>query len=1159
MENYFKKGYLLVIVCTSTLSSGINFPARRVIIRTPMFNGKPIDAMNYKQMVGRAGRKGIDTIGESIVMCSNLAEKRIAQSLVKAKLTEINVPILNEEHLLPSIKRALLETIVSGIASKKHEIIEYTNCFLKFKSSQDGSNMSEKYLKWLNMNQFIDIVAIHEKSDEEEISTELYKPTQLGYAVVASAMSPDEGLVIFSELQKALQCFVLENELHIIYQITPMNICSYWANSSSSIDWNLYYTMLQNFTPDIKRVADLVGVRQSFLLKMIKGSANLDAKLHNIHLRFYTALILNDLVNEVPFATLLNKYGCQKGFLQSLQQSSATYAHMIHLFCNRLGWFNLEILVENFQSRLTFGVQRQLLDLVRIELLNSHRARLFYNSGLTTVASIAMADLKKIERILRSGVQFAGKRVESENEQNCCDSAIWHDGKGYTYWEAASAILQKANELLRVDLEQLGVKVNIDNLKNETENTNELNKFVVKFNDTCNTTIHSQNKTKMELENSCKETLSEINENETSLKDCKSLEEKERTQNESVKRNPSPKETIHENCQVTTIDKNHLTEKALNMIDNIMATKTLLGSQKVSIQIKETPRSSKKIQFLDDQLKENSCPYSLQYEINSLQGLILESQMETNKKVSQIIVESKNIEIEDSFEEDKIVVDNNEQNTTETLDLPVNEKLNSDIEKMQSSASFFDDQCMLQAAEIFEKVTDDKKSSCQRKSKIDTTLVSEDILQMCDIFEKNVLSSKKKPKTPNDQMKKSKNLNKSIAKNLFGDETLKKLMEDSIIEPKNASESVISVTNSRPAFNRNQVLANLEKLNLNVRINLVETKDEYENFLNKIKPKSSFSLGFACEFYEKESLDLNTEEFFTEFNHEMNSVIKFCGVSLCLDTDKQKVINFLLFKKDKLFQGYLKRLLELEDFTKLVFFAKEHCKLVYNLFKINLKMGAYDPLVGDWLMNQEFHTIYQIKQKYCPSLSIGIDPMLRNSKQCYGCCSNHAPTDSAIDTIQKSLTESLICIYSFEKIRLQLQLQNLWIYFAKIESEIVLISAKVEIAGLGLCLNEMNKNKETLMKFKKEIEENVFFITGREINMNSSNDIASVIYDELKLKPNIESTGNLVKFKHHSTSKGALEQLGKQHQLPRLIILWRKVTHTISNSLYPIERVNQTI
>lgn len=229
-----------------------------------------------------------------------------------------------------------------------------------------------------------------------------------------------KGLLIFSELQKALQCFVLANELHVIYQITPINICDYWINSASHIDWNLYYSMAQDFSPDFKRVSDLVGVRQSFILKMIKGSSisNCDSKLLKIHLRFYTALILNDLVSEVPFASLLNKYGCQKGFLQTLQQSSSTYAAMVHVFCNRLGWFNLEILVEQFQTRLMFGVQRQLLDLIRIKLLNSHRARLFYNAGYTTVASIATCDLKKLERILRSSLQFVSSKNESDKEQS---------------------------------------------------------------------------------------------------------------------------------------------------------------------------------------------------------------------------------------------------------------------------------------------------------------------------------------------------------------------------------------------------------------------------------------------------------------------------------------------------------------------------------------------------------------------------------------------------------------------------------------------------------------------------------------------------------------------------------------------------------------------
>ena len=45
-----------------------------------------------------------------------------------------------------------------------------------------------------------------------------------------------------------------------------------------------------------------------------------------VHQRFFTALALNDLVNEMPISNVTEKYGVNKGVVQNLQQSASTFS-----------------------------------------------------------------------------------------------------------------------------------------------------------------------------------------------------------------------------------------------------------------------------------------------------------------------------------------------------------------------------------------------------------------------------------------------------------------------------------------------------------------------------------------------------------------------------------------------------------------------------------------------------------------------------------------------------------------------------------------------------------------------------------------------------------------------------------------------------------------
>ncbi|XP_028838783.1 DNA polymerase theta isoform X2 [Denticeps clupeoides] len=467
LEGGFRQGHIRVLVATSTLSSGVNLPARRVIIRTPVFNGRLLDILAYKQMVGRAGRKGVDTVGESVLVCKE-SERMKGINLIQGSLNPISSCLLKKEGegVTTSMLRALLEIIVGGVASTAEEVKMYASCTLLSTSITaeefDQNNCQkeagkrhgaiESCLEWLMENEFIYI---------QKEGYERYCATHLGAATLTSSLSPPEALGIFADLQRAMKGFVLENDLHILYQITPLY--ADWT----TIDWYQFFCLWEQLSSSMKRVAEMVGIQEGFLARSVGGKLIVQTEKQRrqmaIHKRFFMTLVLLDLVNEVPLGVVAKKYSCSRGQLQSLQQSASTYAGMVTVFCNRLGWHNMELLLSQFQSRLSFGVQRELCDLVRISLLNAHRARTLFNSGFLTVSDVARGDVSDVEKVLKKALPFKSiKQAVDESEMEAQERqslrCIWVSGKTpLTEREAAQMIVAEARLLLQQDLALLGV------------------------------------------------------------------------------------------------------------------------------------------------------------------------------------------------------------------------------------------------------------------------------------------------------------------------------------------------------------------------------------------------------------------------------------------------------------------------------------------------------------------------------------------------------------------------------------------------------------------------------------------------------------------------------------------------------------------------------
>lgn len=410
IETCYRKGLVRVLTATSTLAAGVNLPARRVIFRQPKIGRDFIDGTRYRQMAGRAGRTGIDAKGESVLICRPEEIKRI-----KALLNDCCPPLqscLSEDK--NGMTHAILEVVASGIVQTANDIHRYVRCTLlnSTKPFEDVVKSAQDSLRWLCHRKFL------EWNDE----TKLYSTTPLGRAAFGSSLSPEESLIVLDDLSRAREGFVLASDLHLVYLSTPINV-------EVEPDWELYYERFMELPPIDQSVGNRVGVVEPFLMRMAHGAPLRTASLsrNNIkglhgHIdsqlgvskshalteeqslrvcrRFYVALILSRLVQEVPVGEVCDAFKVARGMVQALQESAGRFASMVSLFCERLGWHDLEGLIAKFQNRVSFGVRAEIVELTTIPYVKGSRARALYKAGLRTPVAIAEASVTEIAKAL---------------------------------------------------------------------------------------------------------------------------------------------------------------------------------------------------------------------------------------------------------------------------------------------------------------------------------------------------------------------------------------------------------------------------------------------------------------------------------------------------------------------------------------------------------------------------------------------------------------------------------------------------------------------------------------------------------------------------------------------------------------------------------------
>nr|CCC92122.1 putative DNA polymerase theta (helicase domain only) [Trypanosoma congolense IL3000] len=444
VERAFRQRRISVLCCTSTLAAGVNLPARRVIFRTPYIGMEFLSKSSYLQMCGRAGRAGLDDFGETFLFLPRKDIER-GRDLMRRDVEACVSHLLEEKGVF---ERAILECVGIGLirtlsdarrwldsimyhhaagpmdsgfntssSSLEQTMEEILQCILRKlvdgglmqRTSQPAATDTQQGIISNSSTGAATVARHHTADSTEDDMAVLLTPSPFGACAVRSCFAVEDALIIRAELEKLQQSgLILADDLHLCYFVTPL-----WE--MVECNWAVYRDIMSRLSETRQRIASMVGVDEFYINQRAMGlgdpNGNSSEQMFKTR-RFYLALILADLLNEVPMYVVEQRYQCKRGQLQNLMRNASMFSGSITSFCRAMEWFSLEAVLASFVKRLGFGVKPDIVPLMEIRGVQPPRARALWVAGFKSPSAIASCTPMELLQRLKSSNQKENKAIK---------------------------------------------------------------------------------------------------------------------------------------------------------------------------------------------------------------------------------------------------------------------------------------------------------------------------------------------------------------------------------------------------------------------------------------------------------------------------------------------------------------------------------------------------------------------------------------------------------------------------------------------------------------------------------------------------------------------------------------------------------------------------
>ncbi|MGA3111672.1 MAG: DEAD/DEAH box helicase [Candidatus Bathyarchaeia archaeon] len=386
VEDLFKEGKIKVLTATPTLAFGVNLPARTVIIQDYRrfeagYGNYPISVLEYKQMAGRAGRPKYDKVGESILLAKTSDEADyLMEGYVLAKPERIWSRLAVEKIM----RGHVLATVASDFAHTENGIYEFFGkTFYAYQYDIKAiKGIIGKILKYLYEEEMIGV-----EGDE------IYA-TPFGKRVSELYIDPVSGVIIRNALKKKSKEPTDFGLLHLISHMPDMGpVMRPYAREIDPLALELEKHRDEIFVDVPNEWEDRFGFEE--FLGEIK-----------------TAFVMKSWVEEVSEENLIRQFNVQPGDLYRIIENAKWLLHATDELAGLFGCKELRPLTSELVERVSKGIKKELLPLVRLEGVGRVRGRIMFDAGYRTIEDIKAASMEELSNLPLLGPRLAKKIKE---------------------------------------------------------------------------------------------------------------------------------------------------------------------------------------------------------------------------------------------------------------------------------------------------------------------------------------------------------------------------------------------------------------------------------------------------------------------------------------------------------------------------------------------------------------------------------------------------------------------------------------------------------------------------------------------------------------------------------------------------------------------------